>query len=484
MMIHNSLFFGLALLGTFAFAFISLVQAYTVKTVFLQRFQISIFCTVYLAILSFFAFRDPLSPLLFDYSYTAQSEATVLVLPIVITALFCGYHIFLLFGFSVWASTAFNAERLYSYYLVFLSAMGLVGSEDPIWILLLMELTGFATIGLIATQGSSSARSAAFTYLLFSSVATLLYCFGVTFAVPKAAELFSPVAAHFALVPSLLIGGAFLIKLGLGPFARYLVDGQTVALYPDFVFTSTVGKLPYLLALFNLAPVFLSESARSLLMLLALVFAGVAAVLMMATQTIRRFFAYSSLFNSALAVVLLLFSDQLADFFIAYMSYYICISLLLYLSFSFFGTPTASGLRYPQSEPRSFGELGERTVDGASFAFWTALLFSSGLPPFGIFVAKAIGLGALFLHSDVSTTGYILVFVLLFISMVNMVAYFRAMLITPLQNPKSNLQSTTPGPLVSTKENNEQSFIWGVYIFYSSLFLLVPFYYDIFQSLI
>jgi NADH:ubiquinone oxidoreductase subunit 2 (subunit N) len=477
-------FFGLALLGTITFALISFVQAYTAKTVFLQRFQISIFCLLYLAILCFLAFRDPHSPLLFDYSNTSQGEATVFVLPIVITALFSIYHVFLLFGFSVWSSTAFNAERLYSYFLVFLSAMGLVGSEDPIWILLLMELTGFATIGLIATQGSSSARSSAFTYLLFSSIATLLYCFGVTYAIPRTAELFSPVAAHFALVPSLLIGTAFLIKLGLGPFARYLVDGQTVALYPDFTFISTVGKLPYLLSLFNLAPVMFSEGARTLLMMLALIFATVAAVLMMATQTIRRFFAYSSLFNSALAVVLLLFSDQLASFFIAYMSYYICISLLLYLSFSFFGAPIETGFRYPQPEPRTFGELANRTVDGASFAFWTALLFNSGLPPFGIFVAKAIGLGFLFLHSDVSTTGYILVFTLLFISMVNMVAYFRAMLVAPQKSPNSAAQPTFVGPLVTTKEKNDQFYTWGVYLFYSFLLMLVPLYYDIFQSLI
>jgi len=483
MMIQHSFFFGLALLGTIAFALISLVQAYTIKSIFLQRFQIGIFCFIYFVILSFLALRDPLSPLFFTSPASAQSEIQIYVLPIVVTTLFFSYHIFLLFGFSIWSSTTFNAERLYTYYLVFLSAIGLVGSDDPIWILLLMELTGFATIGLIAIQGSASARSVAFTYLIFSSAATLLYCFGVAFAIPRPIELFNVISATFTLVPSLLIGTAFLIKLGLGPFARYLVDGQTVALYPDFVFISTVGKLPYLLGLFNLAPVLLTDSARVMLILFVLIFAGVAAVLMVAAQTIRRFFAYSSLFNSALAVILVLFSDQLSDFFITYMSYYIFVSLLLYLAFSFFGTPATVGFRYPHTEPRSFKELKSRTLGGASFAFWMALLLSSGLPPLGIFVAKALGLGALFLHSNISTTGFIVVFVLLFISMVNMVAYFRAMLVTP-QNDLNNVTSPAPNssPLVTTKETNDQFYNWGVYIFYSSVALLTPFYYIIFRS--
>jgi len=481
MMIQYSLFFGLAFFGTLLFALLSLTQAYTPKTASLHRFQILAFSGLYFIMLCIFAFRDYNELLFKDPTHYFMQ---IVILPVVITALFFIYHIFLLFGFSTWAAPIFNAERLYSYFLVYFSAIGLIGSDDPAWILLLMELTGFATIGLIATQGSNNARAVAFTYLVFSSLATLLYCFGMAFAFRDYPVALVPLGSISGLVPALLIGLAFLIKLGLGPFARYLIDGQTVAFYPDFAFISTVGKLPYLIAFFNLVPNVLTDTARLALITLVIIFAVVAAILMVSEQSIRRFFAYSSLFNSALAVVILLHSDQLSNFFMAYMCYYIYISLLLYLAFSFFGFRNSSATdHYSQTEPRSFSELAVRANGGASFAFSIALLFSSGLPPFGIFVAKALGLGWLFLGGGFIDASYLLALTYLFISMVNMVAYFRAMLASVQKQTKAAIEIVSE-PTVTVKNDNSQAMAGAPYLFYVSLVLLIPFYYAMFQLLV
>jgi formate hydrogenlyase subunit 3/multisubunit Na+/H+ antiporter MnhD subunit len=483
-MVNTFFFFGLAFLGTCVFGLSLVLQSYGVKTVVVYRLQASLFAGLYLFTFLALLFSDVVisSP----EGYVLPS---VLLTALTTTALFFVFQLFFILGYSVWSPTVFGGERLYTYFMVFLASIGSIGSHDPLWLLLLLEIAGFAAIGQIGSQGSANARAVAFTYLIFSSLATLLYCFGMAYILPDYFSFlvhiteFDPFMAEIA---GLMVGAAFLIKLGLGPFARYLVDGQTVATYPDFAFMSTVGKLPYLIAFYQLAPIVLGTNVRMALAVVVLLFAAYTAILMVSEQSIRRFFAYSGLFNTALGVLLVLFSAELADFFMIYMLYYIFLSLLIYLSFSFFGFPESQSFSYPAPEARTFEQLASTpSAPGAPFAFWLSLLFGSGLPPFGIFVVKALALGSLFDQSGGSTFSYSFVFGLLAISTINMVAYFRAMMAALTLMPRilNLVRPDKNSPIVLPRDFRDPLLLWGVAIFYFAMFALCGVYYILFWAL-
>ena len=363
------------------------------------------------------------------------SNPEIFFIKTVILILFGLFVVFL--NVSSYNSDDFEVERIFLYITVFSASLFIVGCHDPLLLFIFIEMTSLATFGLIALAQTRQAYEAAIKYVIFSSISSCFFIIAFMLSENFYPGSFSTETAKLALgtffenplavTITSILGQAFLtltfvIKLGLGPYSAWVVDAYEAAKYRDFVFISTIGKMPVLFAFMNIFSVIILEQIKYSFITIIFVFAIGTSTMIVKQQKLRRFFAYSSIFNFALGFTLMLAAGDSDLVIFSYFAYYILLGLLTYTAFDIY-----RGVRPDSGEPQFISELANYQNRAAFNTFGIALIINSGLPPLGIFLIKATVLGNLLAGLSFSSYTFLvlLTFMFLTLSMVNMFAYFK-----------------------------------------------------------
>jgi NADH:ubiquinone oxidoreductase subunit 2 (subunit N) len=409
-------------------------------------------------------------------SFSIQSSPEALFTKLSFLLLFGFFYLFLIV--SKYSLDEFEIERSFLYFVILTATLFLAGSHDPLTIFIFIEMVSLASFGLIALAKNRYGYEAATKYLIFSSVASCFFVVAFilgdtnfiinlgavnnySFFFPAFFDNYSTSLAQFLLAIS------FFMKFGLGPFSSWLVDAYEASKFRDFVFISTVGKLPLVIAFSNVFLFTLTETIKYFFIVFIFIFAILAATLIVKQKKIRRFFAYSSLFNFALGFIIFFSSGSYHQIFSNYFIYYTLISLLGYISFDLYASHIPDN-----SEPLFIENLKNLAGTPASTCFAISIIMNSGLPPFGIFLMKATAFGFFLIGSSYSEFGVLLLvsFFFLVLSMVNMFAYFRLFSKVIGFEMQSN-------PGVFSHHNTNVNNYEQVYLFIVGFLLLIPVYY-------
>jgi NADH:ubiquinone oxidoreductase subunit 2 (subunit N) len=356
---------------------------------------------------------------------------------IAILLLYAVFQIFCIITTPGLQRAQFSSERLLFQYAIIFATLLMTGAADPMMVFILLEIISFASIGLTVLAGTRSALEAGLKALLYGAVAAaflvISFIFNGSFLdfFQTGLEVFTSqfyvgVGSTGAVAGAFMFLLGFFIKFGLGPFSSWVVATYEAAIYKDFVFLAVFGKLAALIAFVKFIPYMLGSELTQVFALLFVLFAALHATITMAKQQlIRRFFAYSSIFNYSLCLLAFVTIPGYYVVSVAYLFYYAVASLLTYVAFAIFVYAEEVA-----TEPTTLSQLRTlNTTYGAGLAFASSLIFNSGLPPFGIFLMKAILVGLLptvavgasfHLFSLMAIVG------ILYISLVNIYAYFRA----------------------------------------------------------
>lgn len=312
--------------------------------------------------------------------------------------LFIMFHIFFALGYANWTKITFFNERLFCYYLVFVCTLLTAGVwASPLALLIIMDVASFAALLLVGLEGTRGARWSAFYYLIMTSLASAVYSLGLSMEVlphfgyvMSPAEFFEESNLNPTAVGRLLLSLAFAIKLGVGPFWYYMLNAQKFGSFADFVFLSTLAKLPHLCALYQMK---FYMGPSSLWLIAVVVISGLAAAVIMAEEdNMRGFLAYGSLANHTVFLILLFALPPVSEpvfFFITYIVFYSLLSMTFYYSYVLITT----SYNLVHQEPTTMKQLRFHMLEShpiVAMLFTYCLLTVYGLPPAGIFMAKAI----------------------------------------------------------------------------------------------
>lgn len=379
------------------------------------------------------------SGFVFPSSYTIftnfmiESSPNALLLKLLLAGVFFIFWIFLLLAKFHWDE--FESERAFLYLVIFTAGLFLTSTKDPLTVFIFIEIVSLASFGLIALAKTRYSYEAATKYLIFSSIASCFFIISYLFAGANGYSIGSgllnhyalffpnPVSSHYTVALSeSLLAFAFFIKFGLGPFSGWLVDAYEASKYRDFVFLSTVGKLPIVIAFAQVFTNISQEFTKYFFITFLLCFAIAASVLIVKQKKIRRFFAYSSLFNYALGFILFFAAATNHVITVKYFIYYTIIALIGYVAFDLYRAQSAE-----KKEPVFIEELTKFSQTAPAFCFSIAIILNSGLPPLGIFLIKAFAFGFFIVtssYTDIFTIILISLFFLI-LSIANMFAYFK-----------------------------------------------------------
>lgn len=371
--------------------------------------------------------------LLNTFYFTAFSTE----IKVVVLLLYALFQVFCIITTPWSQNTPFSSERLLFQYAIVLATLLMTGAVDPMMIFILLEIISFASIGLIVLSGTRSALEAGLKALIYGAVGSAFLVISFVFngrfldflqggLEPFINQFYAGSVQLGAVSGAFMFLLAFFIKFGLGPFSAWVVATYEAATYKDFVFLATFGKLAALIAFVKFAPYMFGSGVLQAFSLLFVLLAAFHATVTMAKQRlIRRFFAYSSIFNYSLCILVFMIVPGFYAVSVAYLFYYTVASLLTYIAFATF-TNTNSMV----TELVTLDELrATQTNRPSDVVFAISLIFNSGLPPFGIFLMKAMLIGLL---PTISTgTGFhffslAAITVILYISLINIYAYFRA----------------------------------------------------------
>lgn len=209
-----------------------------------------------------------------------------------------------------------NAFQFNALFLtVILGALSLVSSNDFLTMFISLETLGFAMFFLIAFDKGYPSKEAAFKYLIISAVASAVFLFGVSYLYGITGSInFSVIYEYFLeQVPNLLypLAAIFIIsglafKLGVIPFANWVLDVYEGASTPVVAFLSIVPKIAMIGILARLLAFPLSYSSF-ILIIIALATAIWANTLAVRQKNIKRLLGCSSSANLAYMLFVLAF---------------------------------------------------------------------------------------------------------------------------------------------------------------------------------
>jgi formate hydrogenlyase subunit 3/multisubunit Na+/H+ antiporter MnhD subunit len=255
-----------------------------------------------------------------------------------------------------------------------------------------MDVASFAAVLLVGLEASRGARWSAFYYLIITSLASAIYALGVSNAVvPYFGQIINPLQFEntFNGPAQLLLSTAFAIKVGVGPFWYYLLNLQKYGAFADFVFLSTLGKLPHLCALYQMK--FYMGWGDFWLISLVFMSALFAVIIMSEEFNMRTFFAYGALANHSVFMVVLFALPPLAQP-IFFLAAYIIVYTLLALTFYYSYVLVTTYYNLIHQEPITMHQLNFHMLENhplIALLFMFCLLTIFGLPPMGIFMVKA-----------------------------------------------------------------------------------------------
>jgi NADH:ubiquinone oxidoreductase subunit 2 (subunit N) len=290
--------------------------------------------------------------------------------------------------------TQFQPERHFFTQLVLISSLLITTANDFIMAFILLELVGITSYVIIAMSKTRYSYEAAVKYLFFSAFGTLflvlanaslgLYFRYHEFATALLAITITGNLSYFDLSQLILLC-SFIVKLGIGPFFNWVADVYEASDFPTFVILATIGKLPLVFLITNIGLTY-NYFCKIIIVCLLLASAVSSVILIIYQQKIRRFFAYSGVFNYSLGFLTLFFSSYTNSYFLKFFIYYIFASIILYVAFD--------NYKQISSEIKTASELSKYANNAFAKWFGLALTFSTGLPPAGLFIAKAYVLGS------------------------------------------------------------------------------------------
>lgn len=191
-----------------------------------------------------------------------------------------------------------------------LGALSMVSSNDFLTLFVSMETLGFSLFFLTAFEKGFSSKAAAFKYIVISTVASLVYLFGVSYMYGITSSLnFTVIYEYFLekdptlLYPlaSIFIVSGLLLKLGAVPFANWIVDVYAGASTAVVTFISIVPKLAAfgVLARLLVFPLSYSFELKIILVVISVITALWANLLAIRQKNIKKILACSSSANAA-----------------------------------------------------------------------------------------------------------------------------------------------------------------------------------------
>ena len=204
-----------------------------------------------------------------------------------------------------------NAFQFYSLILTaILGALTLVSANDFLTMFIAMEVLGFAMFFLLAFEKGYKSKEATFKYILISSVASAVFLFGVSYLYGITSSVnFSVIYEYFLEhSPTLLysmgtifVACGLMFKLGVVPFANWMLDVYEGASTSVVAFLSVVPKLAMFGILARLLVFALSYSFELtfVLVCVAVITAVWANCLAVRQTNIKRLMACSSSANAA-----------------------------------------------------------------------------------------------------------------------------------------------------------------------------------------
>lgn len=352
------------------------------------------------------------------------------------------FFLFMLFGASGFKRIVFNPETLFFYNMIFTAGIFLIICFDFMTVFLLLEIVSLPSYVLIALNKDRFAVEAAIKYLIYGSFASLTFIFSfITFAhftgstfsgdyllfkiFSDNSKILEPTFYVFFII-------TFFIKFGVGPSYAWVPDVYQAANYPTFVYLSTVGKLALAFPLINFYFLYGNFEYKYFALALLIVSAYSGVYGLFVQQNFRRIFAYSSVINLSLALSVLFVPGSTPMDFYKYLFFYSVVSFFTYLTFGIYNQVTDN-----LSELKVFEDFKTFKGSPATNLFGIAIFLNSGLPPFGLFYAKAYVYGTLIASSD--NLFYVIISVFfVFNSIIALFAYFRIISrIFDFANPRS-----------------------------------------------
>lgn len=324
-------------------------------------------------------------------------------------------------------------EIVYFFNISVGSALFMASTNDWTITFILFELSSIPTYVLIALKKDRFAIEASLKYLIFGAFASQLFILSYVFyANTFGTSRISDIIFSSIFDPSYTIAGfqnqifivffilSIFIKFGVGPFYNWLIDVYQASSYPMFVYNSTISKLIAFIPLFTFGQHFCSHTYYRGFFVLLLLYSSFHAVINMFFQNnIRRFFGYSSVINFSFLILANFFTPDGTMVFFKYLIFYCFILFGVYSVFEIYRLTN-----YEKREPTLLEELGATSNKSQQLFFASSVIVSSGLPPVGLFYAKAYIYGTVLV--DPLLFSYLLVGILILNSILSLFAYFRA----------------------------------------------------------
>jgi len=325
-------------------------------------------------------------------------------------------------------------EIFYFFNISLGAALFIASTNDWVITFILFELASMPIYVLIALKKNRFAIEAALKYLIFGAFASQFFIlayifFANRFGTNKISDLafFSVFDFDYSVfgnqdqIFAVFFMLSVFIKFGVGPFYSWLIDVYQASSYPIFVYNSTISKLIAFIPLFSFGQYFCSTTYYRGFFVLLLLYSSFHAVINMFFQNnIRRFFGYSSVINFSFLMIVNFFTPDGTMVFFKYLIFYCFILFGVYSTFEIYRLTN-----YVRQEPLILEELGITSNRAQQLFFALAIVVSSGLPPIGLFYAKAYAYGIVL--SNPQLFNYFIAGLLILNSILSLFAYFRAM---------------------------------------------------------
>lgn len=205
-------------------------------------------------------------------------------------------------------NSAFKYNALYL--SAILGALLIVSANDFLILYIAMELLSISVCFMIAFDKGYPSKEAAFKYIITSVVATAVFLFGLSYLYGLTHSFnFSVIYEYFTKEDPILLytmGAIFIcsglcFKLGVTPFANWIVDVYEGAGTPTIAFISIVPKVAMLATLARLLvfPLSYSFELTFVLVILSVVTAIWANTIALKQRNIKKILASSSSANAA-----------------------------------------------------------------------------------------------------------------------------------------------------------------------------------------
>lgn len=431
--------------------------------------------TFYYFILLFFNFflyaiNSPFSYTFLDIFYSDFDTLIIKLTLIVFQALFI---IFIIISYKYYL----KPEITLFFNLSLSSALFISTTSDFIITFVLLELSSIPLYTLIALPKNRFAIEAAIKYLIFGSLASQLFILGFVFySIMHGSNFISDI--HFSQIFSANIKqdnvftvfffASIFIKFGVGPFYSWLIDVYQASSFPLFLYNSTVSKLITFIPLITIGKYFSGNSPYSYFFVALLLYSSFhAAINMFFQNNIRRFFGYSSVINFSFLIIVNFFDPYGPYILFKYLTFYILMLFFIFFIFDIYRVTNFARL-----EPEVIDDLSKNSNTYMSLFFCSSFIFSSGLPPIGIFYAKAYIYGVLLISNNLFD--YAVVVILIVNSILALFGYFR--IISKIYN------FANPSSKFLTAENDESFALVQVSVFIIFIIIFISFNWNYFVA--